>query len=81
MWEASTGKLLWHKQSSQEGPRSEARRDQHGVLACKTQAGGHSEVALQEGRRAFDTQEKGCAMLQIEVYGLVLGFLLRHVDL
>ena len=34
-----------------------------------------------EGRRAFDTQEKGFAMLQIEVYGLVLGFLLRHVEL
>jgi hypothetical protein len=34
-----------------------------------------------EGRRAFDTQEKGFAMLQIEVYGLVLGFLLRHLDL
>jgi hypothetical protein len=34
-----------------------------------------------EGRRAFDTQEKGFAMLQIEVYGLVLGFLLRHTDL
>ena len=34
-----------------------------------------------EGRRAFDTQEKGFAMLQIEVYGLLLGFLLRHLDL
>jgi hypothetical protein len=34
-----------------------------------------------EGRRAFDTQEKGFAMLQIEVYGLVLGFLLRHTEL
>jgi hypothetical protein len=34
-----------------------------------------------EGRRAFDSQEKGFAMLQIEVYGVVLGFLLRHSEL
>lgn len=34
-----------------------------------------------EGRRAFDTQEKGFAMLQIEVYGMILGFLLQYTDL
>ncbi len=34
-----------------------------------------------EGRRAFETQEKGFAMLQIEVYGLLLGIMLRHTEL
>ena len=34
-----------------------------------------------EGRRAFETQEKGFAMLQIEVYGLLLGMMLRHTEL
>jgi hypothetical protein len=34
-----------------------------------------------EGRRAFETQEKGFAMLQIEVYGLLLGIMLRNTEL
>lgn len=34
-----------------------------------------------EGRRAFETQEKGFAMVLIEVYGQLLGMLLRHTEL
>ena len=34
-----------------------------------------------EGRRTFDNQDKGFALLQIEIYGLILGFLLRHTEL
>ena len=34
-----------------------------------------------EGRRMIEDEGKGFAMLQIEVYGLILGILLRHVEL
>lgn len=34
-----------------------------------------------EGKREIEDEAKGFALLQIEIYGLVLGFLLRHTDL
>jgi hypothetical protein len=34
-----------------------------------------------EGRRKIDGPEKGFALFQIEIYGLVLSFLLRHMEL
>lgn len=34
-----------------------------------------------EGRGEFRTEEKGFAFLQVEVYGLVFSFLLRHTEL
>ena len=34
-----------------------------------------------EGRGEFESEEKGFAFLQVEIYGLVFGFLLRHTDL
>jgi hypothetical protein len=39
------------------------------------------EEADMEGQRDFSSPERGFALLQIEIYGLILGFLLRHTDL
>jgi hypothetical protein len=34
-----------------------------------------------EGRQAVEEEDKAFALFQIEIYGLILGFLLRHVEL